>query len=246
MCAHMRTTSQPMLRGDLVGSIAGVVRVSGEVAKEGSGGADGVRVFEATARGQFGWPQELCIDSRNSERPLARLKQAAAMARGQANVVVLEVEEHLPAARGGGHVLHMIVVLLDDVAAGAVSCVGWVCVCVADLCCVNQHRLCVPSFSSHIDVCLRRCSSCLASFHTFALHVPRCPAGGGAQQELGAGGQGASRLPPRRNPRHDYDGAEPHAHRGAAAQRTKGRADARCTTTAQHARIVLSPLLVYQ
>lgn len=107
-----------MLRGDLVGSVAGVVRVSGEVAKEGSGGADGVRVFESTARGQFGWPQELCMDSRNSERPLARLRQVTAMARGQANVAVLEVEEHLPAARGGGHVLHMIVVLLDDVAAG--------------------------------------------------------------------------------------------------------------------------------
>lgn len=105
-----------MLRGDLVGSVAGVVRVSGEVAKEGSGGADGVRVFESTARGQFGWPQELCMDSRNSQRPLARLRQVTAMARGQANVAVLEVEEHLPAARE--NVLHMIVVLLDDVAAG--------------------------------------------------------------------------------------------------------------------------------
>ncbi len=64
-----------MLRGDLVGSIPGVVRVSGEVAKEGSGGAEGVRVFESTARGQFGWPQELCLDARNSEGPLARLRQ---------------------------------------------------------------------------------------------------------------------------------------------------------------------------
>lgn len=41
------------------------------------------------------------------------------MARGQANLAVMEVEEHLPAVRGGGSVLHMIAVVLDDVHAGA-------------------------------------------------------------------------------------------------------------------------------